>query len=361
MKPISLKSLERSGKRLLSRLLQWIFPRKAVPADFTPRRRILVFRLDNRIGNGVMLLPLLQGIRYTAPHLQVDILISPAVAELFSTYGSHLMHQIIPYNQAALFRNPLRWIGFIRRLRRAGYQLVISSSNPDAFSLSQAIFARIVSRGFTLGFRWKESDRFYDITVPSSTHKHYADAQVDLWRHFYPQTPFTLGGLQVPPERIQQLRNTLDEAFLGEVLLWIGATGNKWLPESAISFLYEALLKAGFRSVVLAAGPADREHLQRYSSRIQEKTVIWERPLVDTAAYFAGFRLFISGDTGPMHLAVVVGIPTITVFTTTNREQYGYHDGQRHRALQWDDSPAARMQLETAIETLSRNHASITE
>ncbi len=359
MRAISLKTLERGGKRILTRLLQWVFPRKSVPANFIPRERLLVFRLDNRIGNGVMLLPLLQGIRHTAPHLQVDVLITSAVAQLFTSYGRHLVHQIIPYDQATLFRNPLRWLGFIRQLRQAGYQLVISSSNPDAFSLSQALFARLISRGFTLGFRWKESPRFYDITVASTTQKHYADAQVDLWRYFYPNTPFLLGGLSISPQIIQQMRRTWPETATGDALLWIGATGDKALPEGAVSFLYEVLLKAGFHSVVLAAGPADHHQIRNYSPKLQEKIVIWDRPLTETAVYFTGFRLFVSGDTGPMHVAVAVGTPTITLFTTTNRSQYGYQDGIRHFSFQWDGSARVKTAIEKAVQTIYENNAEL--
>ncbi len=357
MKIPVLKTLERGGKRVLTALLASVLPGDGQPPadDFSPRR-VLIFRLDKRIGNGLLLLPLIRSIRETSPECTVDVLINLPVASLLNRFAPGLLKQAIVYDQDYLFRNPLRWVRLIRQLRRNKYDVVISSSNPDAFSLSQALFARLVSQGYTVGFRWKDSPRFYHVTVASSREKHYADAQVDLWRWRAPHAPFLLGGLTLPPDEIRHLYHQLTDDLKGEVLFWLGATGDKVLPESAVTFIYETLLKAGYERIVLMAGPADRERMTRYSPKIQEKIHFWERPLTDTALYFAGFRLFVSGDTGPMHLAVAVGMPTVTIFTTTNLQQYGYQDGEKHFSLYWRNTPEVRTQLETIISKLHQYH-----
>ena len=69
--------------------------------------------------------------------------------------------------------------------------------------------------------------------------------------------------------------------------------------------------------------------------------------LVELARTQARARAFLSGDTGPYHLAVAVGCPTLTLFAPTDRgssiEACGPHQaaGELHRALQtarFDDS-----------------------
>ncbi len=354
---MSLKHIERHGKAILTTLLAKIFPvRKVNLAALQEVNRILIFRLDRRIGNGILLLPLIRAIRETRPDVQVDVLINPTVADLFRQYATHLVYRVIAYDQGYLFRHPWHWVTLIRSLRKKAYALVISSTNPDAFSLSQALLARMMGTGFTLGFRWKNSPRFYDITVPSSTQKHYADAQIDLWRVLEPNAPFIPGGLQVPQKNIYEVWESLPAEFKGDVLFWLGATGDKLLTEDAVSFIYETLLKTGYANIVLVAGPEDRQRMGHLSSRWQEKILYWHHPLPRTAAYFAGFQLFISGDTGPMHLAVAVGVPTVTIFTSTNLIQYGYQDGRNHFALNWKNTVESKIQLETILEKLSVTH-----
>jgi len=44
-------------------------------------------------------------------------------------------------------------------------------------------------------------------------------------------------------------------------------------------------------------------------------------------------RLFISGDTGPLHLAAGLGVPTIALFGPSSPQQWAPL-GEQHRALQ---------------------------
>ncbi|MCB0276025.1 MAG: hypothetical protein KDI06_14505, partial [Calditrichaeota bacterium] len=63
---LSLKRLEKNGKKLLKRLLLMVLGRRnAAPLSRERIAKVLVFRLDQRIGNGVLLLPLLSAIRET--------------------------------------------------------------------------------------------------------------------------------------------------------------------------------------------------------------------------------------------------------------------------------------------------------
>jgi len=74
--------------------------------------------------------------------------------------------------------------------------------------------------------------------------------------------------------------------------------------------------------------------------------------LVELAKTQSRARVFLSGDTGPYHLAVAVGCPTVTLFAPTDRgssvEACGPHQApaEFHRALQTD-------RLGASIQTIS--------
>ncbi len=55
--------------------------------------------------------------------------------------------------------------------------------------------------------------------------------------------------------------------------------------------------------------------------------------LIELAALIEGACLFVSADTGPLHMAVAVGTPSISLHGTTRPEDSGPH-GPPHRALQ---------------------------
>jgi ADP-heptose:LPS heptosyltransferase len=82
--------------------------------------------------------------------------------------------------------------------------------------------------------------------------------------------------------------------------------------------------------------------------------LIWKHPLSETVAFFAGQKAFISGDTGPTHLAAALGLPMLTIFVSSKKEQYGYHDGRFRFAVSYDGSVQQREQITESIKILTR-------
>lgn len=348
-----IKSLEKAFKRLLKGLLLGVLPQSSTEKPRLDEvHKILVFRLDQRIGNGILLLPLLRAIRTSRPAGEIHLLIHHPVAELFRVAAGNLIDRLWPYNQPALMKQPWQYLTLFGKLRRERFDVVITSHNPDNFSLSQALAGRFFKPRWLIGFDWQENARFYDLAVPSSTAKPYAEAMVDLWRALSPGAAFIAGGLQLPAEAISRVSAKFPPAAGGGILIWLGATGNKVLPGDIFSYLYEQIREHSDLPVQFAAGPADLEPLSRYPRWIQEKTLLWKESLIETAAFFSCFKLFISGDTGPMHLAAALDLPTLTIFVDSNIQQYGYNDGERHFSLLWKNTPEDRRTLNRFLKML---------
>ena len=90
----------------------------------------------------------------------------------------------------------------------------------------------------------------------------------------------------------------------------------------------------GLRSVVVWAG--DRE--RRWAEEIAAASGGWAQvapptSLPELAALLRQARLMLSADTGPMHLAVAVGAPTVGLFGATRPEDCGPY-GAPHEAVQ---------------------------
>ncbi len=348
------KRLENRGKRLLNALLLKLLPRpegSQLPENFG---KILVLRLDQRIGNGILLLPLLRAIRESRPEAQIHLVLHAPVSRLIENYTRGLVDVFWRYDQARLLANPFRFVQWAWRLRRERFDLILSSHNPDNFSLSQALLGRWCRPKLLVGFRWKESPQYYHLAVPSSAEKHYSDAQLDLWRQFDPHVKLQWGGLEVAEPLVKEKFAEWNLSFPeNRALLWLGATGDKVIPPHLLAFLYEQIRKQTGLEVQPALGPADRALLERLPGWMREKTVLWNRDLEDTAVFFRAHRLFVSGDTGPMHLAVALGLPTLTLFVSSKMEQYGYHDGEHHFALRLSGTEADREQIQKTLRRLA--------
>jgi ADP-heptose:LPS heptosyltransferase len=317
-----MKRLEKIIKKFFLGIIRIVLPDSSgiiEKEDWRDYKRILVFRLDNRLGNSLLILSLVQSIKRSLPQCAIDVMMTSNFNEIYNYHPD--IKSIIPYNQAYLFRNPLRYITLIWRLRRNQYDVVFSSSNPDSFSVSQAIFTRLIAIRKSIGFDAKDSRKIYSDTVKGNINIHYAESQVDLWRYFDPLAEFTW------PKVYFLTAN--DDEKRKEVLFWLGATGQKVLGSELVELLISFFNKMKI-DIFLAAGPSDEKILKGYPEGIVHRVRILEGSLAETGQFFNQFKVICTPDTGPMHLIAALGIPMIQVFVDSNITWYGYRGTDKY-------------------------------
>lgn len=346
-----LKKLEKRLKRAAKSPLQKIIAGKSERIiGLASLNKVLVFRLDQRLGNGIMLLPLLRAMKKTRPEMEIHYLIHHPVAALFKETTSGLIDRYWPYNQPELISRPWSYASLLKELRKESFDAAFSLHNPDNFSLSQGAFGQLVNAKMLVGFDARDSSGYYDFAIPSSTEKHYADSMVDLWREFDSTAQCEFGGFTVSPDLQKDIRKRYPKKTSG-ILIWLGATKSKVLRGEEFEKIYRLLEERGESDIHFAAAPADQSHIAHYPKWIQEKTFIWQHSLLETAAFFKHFKLFVSADTGPMHLAVALRVPTLTLFQNSNMTQYGYQeDGQHYSVMLTDEN--SRSLINSALEAL---------
>jgi ADP-heptose:LPS heptosyltransferase len=307
------KILKKITLKLLGPFLKKKISKNSKP-DWRKFKRVLIFRLDNKLGNAILLLPLIQSIKKSLPGIKIDVMYSVTYSEIFEDHPD--INKIIPYKQHYLLKIPTRYIGFIKKLRRIKYDVIFSSTNSNSFSVSQAFFANLLKSEFTIGFDWKDSAVLYSAVVCGNTKVHYSQAQVDLWRYFdenaKPQSP-----------KIYFAQQNIGNQEIDKILFWFGATGNKILPGQ----LFKDIIKFFNKNNLLfqlAAGPHD-EHLLNLYSSVQKKDVIFmQGSIKDTAIFFNQYKMIFIPDTGPMHLTIALGLPTVQIFVNSNPVWYAY-------------------------------------
>jgi ADP-heptose:LPS heptosyltransferase len=86
--------------------------------------------------------------------------------------------------------------------------------------------------------------------------------------------------------------------------------------------------------VLVLGGPGDEERAGAIVRVVPGAVSVAGRTrLGETAALLRRCRLLISGDTGPLHMAVALGVPAVGLFGPTSPRKYGPwgEDGGQHR------------------------------
>lgn len=301
--------------------------------DLGAVRKVLLVRLNDRLGNLLLVTPALGAVRRALPGARVDLLCLERYADLLA--GSPDLDRVITLR--------LRWrlpfltvMRLIRRLRRERYDLVIDCGRGSSFLGALCV---ALSRG---RFRVASADARYaaafNVHVQKQTdYEHKVELLLDL-----------LLGLGIPAVTREVALPLSETDRTGGAESWhrlglpdagpvvgvhVGGRGPKRWPLERFLALIGSVTTELQVPVLLFAGPEERRRLDQARDRIPPATVV--APVLGArrfASVVARCAVFVSGDTGPMHLAAAVGVPTVAIFSTLQSRHYRPR-GPRHRSL----------------------------
>lgn len=312
--------LELWGRRLLTLVLARLLGGGRHASLVLPESpRFLVVRLDERVGNLVMLTPMLQTLRESFPAARIDVL---GYARGRALLGSHpAVDRFIDFRKRALFSKdgPLR-TPFA--LRRDEYSVAIDASNPRDPSFTQAALVSFSGAGSTIGSSAKDYGGFFSHPVsPPQGRAHEIDLRLALLEPLSPTCRIRTPRLAKPPSLPRALDAVIPrrDSF---VVVNLGAR----LPSKQLSvkdYVDIAATCAEFATVVLSWGPNERDvALAVYAD--SASVLAPSTSLSELHALFASATAVVSCDTGPMHVAVATGTATLGIFVATDPQRFGY-------------------------------------
>ena len=287
-----------------------------------PAARILVVRLDERVGNLVLLTPMLSTLRARFPKAVIDVLGYAKTRVLLERHPA--INEILAFDKRALAsaRGPLRIFGFLRRRR---YDLAIDAANPTDPSLTQALVTRFSGAEHTIGSAFGDFARLYSApaTIVDDGKTHEIDLRLQLLGPIAGDGLVRLPRIDLGPPR-DEVRRFISEAGSYAVLNLGARVREKWLPSE--DYVALANVMADHRiKCVLTWGPQEEELARAIAAEAQSAWMAPASSLADLAAVMKSARCVVTCDTGPMHVAVAVGAPTCAIFVSTDPARYGYH------------------------------------
>jgi len=316
--------LRDAGRRFVVALAAAILrpPRRPLP-PLAEIRKLLVVRPDERVGNQLLTTALLRALSEGLPHAQIHLL---AAARQSSVVVSRRISRVIPFEKRLAFRRPWRLLALLRALRRERYAVVVEAGHWSGFSLTASLLARIAAGGApVVGHLRGESARFLSHPVPHDpANVNEIQAKLELLR------PFGLLPRGLAPETELGSDPPVGQALLARMgvsgpyaVLNPGArmADRRW-PPAAHAAVASGLLARGL-SVVVVWGPGE-ELMARAIAESSGTLLAPATNMEELAALLRGARLCVSNNSGPMHLSVAVGTPTVGVFLSDDARRWSH-------------------------------------
>ncbi|MBI5211706.1 MAG: glycosyltransferase family 9 protein [Elusimicrobia bacterium] len=270
-----------------------------------------------------MATPAVSALKKRYPAAEIDFLVEPPADEVLA--GNPHLARVLAYRCGG-WRDYLAWLW---RVRSGRYDWVIDfMGNPRSAILAAASLAPVRAGPSHVGHRWA-----YNLRLTQSTTTHYAGREkVRLLSVLGVEDAGGPAGASVLPEVYLGIRKGPDSA--GPIALAPASRRitRQW-PAKHYASLGRMLRERLGCAVVVLWGPGERALAEAVAAGIGEGATAPEtRTLREAAAMLAGCRLLVSNCSGTKHLAVALGVPTLTIHGSSDPVSWTPPD-PRHAAL----------------------------
>lgn len=281
------------------------------------------------------------------------VLMTPALRALREHYPQGQLHLLVPAEMAPLFQQ-LSWLDRVWSMPRRRGSANLRETWPLIRALRRERFDRCVDfasndRGAILSWLsgarrrlgWAESGGFFGRKLlytervapsPELTHESIRLAQLLSGWQIPAPTSFE-SEIRPDPARAEEARKILPET--GAIICHVASSQPKkeWATGAWADF-YRLATAAGYTVVFTTArGEREASLMNELRQLVPAARILPEIP--DLALFLAVLSrgaIFISGDTGPLHFAAGLGLPTISLFGPSSPLRWAPF-GARHQAL----------------------------
>jgi lipopolysaccharide heptosyltransferase I len=326
--------------------------------------KILIVKLS-AIGDVVQTLPAVEAIKKHYPASEITWVVEEAAADILQ--GHPALHKVLVsrrkvwIQQLKQFRTFVRGYKesrkFIGELRSVQYDLAIDFQG----LLKSGVVIGLSRARRKIGFdKGRELSHFFlNERLPAyDIEKHALDRYLDVARYLGAKDPTVTCTLPIEKETAEmrgKVRAIRKEGKRLVVVNPVARWKTKLWQEKNFSDLADRLIREKQAVVVFTGSPADRDICGRIMENMRSSAYDWSgtTSLKELAALAALSDLFITTDTGPMHLAAAAGARVLALFGPTAPWRTGPYGGT-HIVLRTgiDCSPCFQRECDRAQECM---------
>lgn len=343
--------------------LTW--PMRVLPrrGPVQPPARILLLRLE-RIGDLLMTLSALEAVRRTWPGARVDLVVGSWNRDLARQLP--WVDDVMVFDASWLSRSPGKVsLSDVRDAvsgwRRADYALGINLEGDIRSNLLLAFSGARVRVGFPMA----GGGPLLTHAVPHEATRHTADNALELVRvaarAFKTTVPADLEpypAVPLPAGTIERAARVLREAGWDghSKLVGVHASGGRAIKQwhsDRFGRVAGALARALSATIVFTGTADETDPIKAAIAAVPEGVTVVDvsgkLDVLHLAAVLKALSLYITGDTGPMHLAAAMDTPVVALFGLSDPRRYAPR-GRRTRVIRIElpCSPCNRVRLPPA-------------
>jgi heptosyltransferase-2 len=299
-------------------------------------RNILFIRID-RIGDMVLSTPAIRALRQLFPTARLAVLASPSNHVLLR--HDPAVDDIVVFDTRSM-EDTRRSIRRIRSPRGAKFDLVVDPT--PGHDLKTSLVALAAGAPLRVGYPGDGREVFYNRLVPAPPKdRHFVDVALDVVRALGLADPSLAPSIVMAKEEIGFARewlqciNPQNRAVIG---VHPGAyyPSQRWPIKNFIT-LASDLQKKGVWLVVLLGGASEQDLLREIASALHHPTPVFQSgDLRQTAAVMTQLQVMVCNNSGPLHLAAALGVPTVSFMGPTNAARW-WPVGSSHCVLRIND------------------------
>lgn len=285
-------------------------------------KRVLISRPNHRLGNQLLISPLVQEVSEVFPNAKIDLFVKGNVALiLFKNYES--IDRIIRLPKKH-FKQIFKYIGGWLKLRSKNYDIVINVEKGSSSGRLSTKFAKSKYKFF--------GDVEANLQDTFNDYNHIAKYPVYDFRNFVTQLGVTIDDETIPPlnikisqEELAEGKKILEGLVEDErktICLFTFATGAKLFPKSWWEEFHNRLKKeySGYNFIEILP-------IENVSQISFKEPSYYSKEIREMCSVMANCELFIGADSGIMHLASASRVPVVGLFSVTKMSKYEPYNG----------------------------------
>lgn len=280
-------------------------------------KKILICRPNPRLGNQLLITPLLQEVIATYPNCEIDLFVNGNAAPIiFQNYKN--INQIIRLPRKP-FKELLKYLKGWLAVKKYKYDIVINVVKNSSSGRLSAQFSSAKFKFF--------GDDIDDLSNKFEDYEHIAKYPVYNFRHYlnllgHPENnnPIPSLNLKLAPSEILAAKTILDNIIKNDkktICIFTFATGDKCYSPEWWNPFYEKLEQTYPDYNIVEVLP-----VENVSQIAFKAPTFYSKDIREIAAFIANTEIFIGADSGMMHLASSSLTPTVGLFSVTNEKMY---------------------------------------
>ncbi len=300
------KIIDRNIGNLLIPLLS-LFRRKSHPPSNI--HKILIIRMFG-VGDAVLVSSIISKLKKDK-NIQVSVLASGETEGIFQLSEAD---KIFSFN----ISNPNSMLKVIEELRKEKFDVIIDT---EQFANLSSLIQFILKSSYRIGFDQPTRRKMYDKTIHFNPNIHTLHA----FQHLFSELGFQMNLNHLLPLKLSSAEKNFISSYLLKLpkrKLLIGihpgtgdtAVQRRWMLER-FAKVADHLISKYNANLILTGTKSEQSLLEQISKSMKHKPIILTAlTLPQFVALTEKFNLFISNDTGPMHISAAMGTPTLGLF-----------------------------------------------